>query len=45
MLAVWREWGVPDILREAWESGIVLTGVSAWSDLLVRARSNGFMGG
>ena len=29
MLAVWREWGVPEILREAWESGIVLTGVSA----------------
>ena len=29
MLAVWREWGVPEILREAWESGIVLAGVSA----------------
>ena len=29
MLAVWREWGVAQILREAWESGIVLTGVSA----------------
>ena len=29
MLAVWREWGVVDILREAWDSGIVLTGVSA----------------
>jgi dipeptidase E len=29
MLAVWREWGVLEILREAWESGIVLTGVSA----------------
>lgn len=29
MLAVWREWGMPDILREAWKSGIVLTGVSA----------------
>jgi peptidase E len=29
MLAVWREWDVPQILREAWESGIVLTGVSA----------------
>lgn len=29
MLAVWRDWGVPEILREAWESGIVLTGVSA----------------
>jgi dipeptidase E len=29
MLAVWHEWGVAEILREAWESGIVLTGVSA----------------
>ena len=29
MLAVWRDWGVAEILREAWESGVVLTGVSA----------------
>lgn len=29
MLAVWREWGIPLILREAWRRGIVLTGVSA----------------
>jgi len=29
MLAVWEDWGVAQILREAWESGIVLTGVSA----------------
>jgi dipeptidase E len=29
MLAVWREWSLPDILREAWESGIVLAGISA----------------
>jgi peptidase E len=29
LLAVWRDWGVPEILREAWEAGIVLTGVSA----------------
>jgi len=29
LLAVWREWGMPELLREAWESGIVLTGVSA----------------
>jgi peptidase E len=29
MLAVWREWSVAEILREAWLSGIVLTGVSA----------------
>ena len=29
MLAVWRDWGVSELLREAWESGIVLAGVSA----------------
>jgi peptidase E len=29
LLAVWQDWGVVEILREAWESGIVLTGVSA----------------
>ena len=29
MLAVWREWGLPELLREAWEAGIVLAGISA----------------
>ena len=29
LLAVWRDWGVIELLREAWQSGIVLTGVSA----------------
>lgn len=29
LLAVWRDWEVVEILREAWESGVVLTGVSA----------------
>ena len=29
MLAVWREWGLPAVLREAWRKGIVLGGVSA----------------
>jgi peptidase E len=29
MLAVWREWGLPEILREAWESGVILAGISA----------------
>jgi peptidase E len=37
MLAVWREWQLPDILRQAWNSGIVLAGVSAgaicWFDV------------
>jgi len=29
MLATWREWGVPALLRRAWTSGTVLAGVSA----------------
>lgn len=29
MLAVWRDWGIDAILREAWRKGIVLAGVSA----------------
>ena len=29
MLALWREWGLDRILREAWKNGVVLTGVSA----------------
>ena len=29
MLAVWREWKVPELLRRAWRSGTVLAGVSA----------------
>jgi peptidase E len=29
MLAVWREWNLPGILRKAWTSGIVLAGISA----------------
>jgi dipeptidase E len=28
MLALWREWGLDVILRQAWESGVVLTGLS-----------------
>jgi dipeptidase E len=31
MLAVWRDWGLDQNLREAWESGIVLGGGSAGS--------------
>lgn len=31
MLALWREWGLDEYLRAAWESGVVLTGVSAGS--------------
>jgi peptidase E len=31
LLALWREWGLDGIFREAWESGIVLCGLSAGS--------------
>ncbi len=29
MLAVWRDWGLPEMLREAWQSGTILCGTSA----------------
>jgi len=29
MLAVWREWGLPQMLRSAWAGGTILAGVSA----------------
>ena len=29
MLAIWRDWGIPMLLREAWEEGAILAGVSA----------------
>jgi dipeptidase E len=29
LLAVWRDWGLPQLLRKAWTSGTVLAGVSA----------------
>ena len=29
MLAVWREWGLPELLREAWQRGTLLCGISA----------------
>jgi dipeptidase E len=29
MLAVWREWSIPEILRQAWSTGTVLAGISA----------------
>lgn len=31
MLALWREWSLDSILREAWQRGIVLAGVNAGS--------------
>ncbi|MFC7440744.1 Type 1 glutamine amidotransferase-like domain-containing protein [Laceyella putida] len=29
MLVLWREWGIDEILREAWRQGVVLAGLSA----------------
>jgi len=29
MLAIWREWNVDEILRKAWQSGVLLAGMSA----------------
>lgn len=29
MLAVWRDWGLPELLQEAWAAGVILAGVSA----------------
>jgi peptidase E len=29
MLAVWRDWGLPQLLRRAWRAGTVLAGISA----------------
>ena len=31
LLALWREWGLDAILREAWLSGVVMAGISAGS--------------
>jgi dipeptidase E len=31
MLALWREWGLDTILRDAWQRGVVMAGVSAGS--------------
>ena len=31
LLALWRDWGLDRIMREAWEQGIVMAGVSAGS--------------
>jgi len=31
MLALWRAWGLDEVLRTAWERGVVLTGLSAGS--------------
>ena len=37
LIAIWRAHGLDEILREAWERGIVLCGISRRLDVLVRA--------
>ena len=44
MLAVWRDWGLPEILKEASASGIVLGGRQRRRHLLVRAGCYRFLG-
>ncbi|MBE9213324.1 peptidase E [Plectonema cf. radiosum LEGE 06105] len=31
LMALWKEWGLDNILREAWENGVILSGLSAGS--------------
>lgn len=31
LIALWKEWGLDQVLREAWESGIIFAGLSAGS--------------
>lgn len=31
LLVLWREWGLDDILRKAWDQGVILAGISAGS--------------
>ena len=38
MLAIWRVHGVDRALRRAWDAGVVLSGLSAGGELLVRVR-------
>jgi len=39
MLALWREWGIDLVLRQAWQDGVVLAGVSAGAQEYVRIRN------
>ena len=38
LLAMWQLHGVDDLLREAWQAGVVLTGRVGRVDLLARRR-------
>lgn len=47
LLAVWREWGLPSVLRRAWRAGVVLAGISAgancwFEDCLTDSSADGY---
>jgi len=48
MLAVWKEWGIPSLLKQAMENGTILAGVSAgaicWFDSGVTDSKDGTLG-
>jgi peptidase E len=44
MLALWREWSLDTILREAWENGVVLAGISAGANCWFEACSTDSFG-
>ena len=44
LLAIWREHSLDAILREAWESGVLLAGLSAGGMCWFRARHHAFHG-
>ena len=43
MLAVWRDWGLDQMLRQAYEAGIVLSGVSAGAICWFEPRTDRFV--
>lgn len=44
MLALWREWSLDAILREAWDKGVVLAGISAGANCWFEACSTDSFG-
>lgn len=44
MLALWREWSLDAMLREAWEKGVVLAGISAGANCWFEACSTDSFG-
>src|ERR1700753_545212 len=44
LLGVWRAHGIDEILRECWEAGVILCGLSAGPPLLLCEEGTGFHG-